>query len=270
VRHPILFFVSFILLSAAPRVLAQKTTSTTSTTSSTASKTASAPCPVKWETKRAGIEHREIRCIDDTSDLDVHVVRIDPRKVTLDTVVVSGSNARTIAREHGATFAINASFFDKARTPLGLIVKDGELVNKINNSSWQSVFLVTGRGSSYIILPPSWSEFRNRAHMAVQAGPRLVTRGHTVKVNRGYKAARAGVCIQWDRDLLFFATPQDRKFTTTEIARVARIAEDKGGLACRDAMLFDGGHSTTLFIDGEGSDDVVVHGGPVPVFIVGK
>lgn len=216
------------------------------------------------------MEHREIRCIDDLEDLDVHVVRVDPRKVKLDTVVVRGSNARNVARDNGSTFVINTNFFDKARTPLGLIVKSGAITNRISTTGWQSIFLVTDRGTPYIILPPSWEDFRKRAHMAVQAGPRLVIRGHTAKVNRGYKAARAGVCIQWDRDLLFFATPQDRKFTTTEIARVARIAEDQGGLACRDAMLFDGGHSTTMFADGDDAEDIVVNGGPVPVFIVGK
>ena len=57
-----------------------------------------------------------------------------------------------------------------------------------------------------------------------------------------------------------------RKFDMYEIGRVARRGEEDGGLACRDAMLFDGGHSTQIYIDGE-DEHVEVHGDPVPVFI---
>jgi uncharacterized protein YigE (DUF2233 family) len=103
--------------------------------------------------------------------------------------------------------------------------------------------------------------------MAVQAGPRLVIAGHTNKsLKNNYAAARIGVCIRNNGDLVFFATPQDRKFQITEIAQVARRDEIDGGLACREAMLFDGGHSVNFFAEG-GDRRISVEGDPVPVHI---
>ena len=51
-----------------------------------------------------------------------------------------------------------------------------------------------------------------------------------------------------------------------EIARIARRDEVDGGLACRDAMLFDGGHSAQIYLDGE-NKRVHVDGDFVPAFI---
>ena len=79
-------------------------------------------------------------------------------------------------------------------------------------------------------------------------------------------APRAGVWIQKDGSLLFFATPHTGRLQMTEIARIAGRAESDGGLACEDAMLFDGGHSVNL---SAGADHrrIDVEGDPVPVFL---
>lgn len=215
-----------------------------------------------------GIDHRTITCLGDEDDLDLHVVRVDLKKWKLDTAVARGTTARSIANEKDAPFAINANFFDKARAPLGIVVRSGEVVYEPRTSTWQSIFLVSEEGRARVVLPSKWSTYRKTTEMAVQAGPRLVVEGRTnTGIKNNYSAARAGVCIQWDRDVLFFATPQDRKFHIKEIAKVARRAEIDGGLACKDAMLFDGGHSTNLFVDGDEQRDVNISGDPVPVFV---
>lgn len=226
-----------------------------------------ADCPTEWETVKTDLEYRTIRCIGDSEDVDLHVVRIDPRKWKLDTLVSGrGTFARSVARDREAPFAVNANFFDRARQPLGAIVRSGEVVQTPRATSWQSIFLVTERGRPRIILPSRWSEYRDDARMAVQAGPRLVVDGERVRLRATYSAPRVGVCIQWDRDLLFFATPSTRKFHTTEIARIARRKEAQGGLACRDAMLFDGGHSVNFFVERDGRD-LSINGDAVPVYI---
>lgn len=227
-------------------------------------------CSVKWETVKPDLEYRTIRCIGDADDIDLHVVNIDPRKWKLDTAVSArGTYAKSVASEHDAAFAVNANFFDRARQPLGIIVRSGKEVQAPRSTSWQSIFLVTESGRPRIVLPNEWGKHRNDAWMAVQAGPRLVANGHTVNLRPNYTAPRVGVCIQWDRDLLFFATPATKKFHVTEIARIARRKEDQGGLGCRDAMLFDGGHSVNFFVEG-GGQRVSITGDPVPVYIFGK
>jgi uncharacterized protein YigE (DUF2233 family) len=94
-----------------------------------------------------------------------------------------------------------------------------------------------------------------------------VISGHTnTSLKNNYAAARDGVCIRKNGDVLFFATPATRKFHITEIAKVARRGESDGGLACRDAMLFDGGHSVNFYAAGD-EKKVSIEGDPVPVHI---
>lgn len=224
-------------------------------------------CRTDWTSMQSGLDYRIIRCLGDEDDLDLHVVRVDPKKWKLDTALVSGGTARTVAGRSDAPFAINANFFDKARKPLGVVVRSGEGLVTPRESGWQSIFTISEEGRARIVMPSKWKTYRGNAWMAVQAGPRLVVDGHTNKVSNNYAAARTGVCIQWDGDLLFFATPADRKFHVKEIAKVARRGEIDGGLACKEAMLFDGGHSTNLFVKGQ-DRTVSVSGDPVPVFVV--
>jgi len=222
-------------------------------------------CTVNWTMLVPGIDYRKIDCLGG-DDVDIHVVRIDPDQWDFDTAVVSRATARTIAQAHDASFAINANFFDRNWNPIGVVVRDGDVVQPPHRSAWQSIFLIDGDGTPRIVMPSKWSAYRDDAQVAVQAGPRLVINGRVNKLHNTYAAPRAGVCIQEDGSLLFFATPHTRKFQMTEIARIAGRAEADGGLACENAMLFDGGHSVNLFAGGD-DKRIGVEGDPVPVFI---
>jgi exopolysaccharide biosynthesis protein len=220
-------------------------------------------CRVDWTRAADGLDYRTITCLGG-SEPDMHVVRIDPKRYRLDSAVAPRGHASTVARANAAVFSINANFFDAAGRAEGVVASGGEIVQSPANKSWQSIFLVTSDDKPRIIAVDQWPSYRKRARMAVQAGPRLVVAGHTNKVHQSYAAARAGVCIQKDGTLLFFATPQERKLDMYEIGRVTRRAAVDGGLECRDAMLFDGGHSTQLHLDGT---RISVSGDPVPVFV---
>lgn len=222
-------------------------------------------CRTEWKRISHGLDYRAIHCLGG-DELDVHVVRVDTSEWQINTALEERSSARAIARSHDSPFAMNANFFDRPQVALGAIVRSGSVVQTARSSSWQSIFLIDEDGKPHIVMPSKWKSWRDRAFMAVQAGPRLVIDGHTNKVAKGYSAARAGVCITKHDKLLFFATPQDRKLNMYEIGRVARRGEDDGGLDCREAMLFDGGHSTQIYIDGD-EKNVDVRGDPVPVFI---
>jgi uncharacterized protein YigE (DUF2233 family) len=224
-------------------------------------------CRVDWRSVTRGIDYRAITCLGSRSDLDLHVVRIDTDRWKLDTHVSDGTYAPSVARQKNAPFSINANFFDAKRNPIGVVVRSGAEVSGTNKSSWQSIFYVTRDGDARITLPSKWSKERKNAWMAVQAGPRLVIGGHTARVHQSYTAARAGVCIQKSGALVFFSTPQDRKFDMYEIARIARRAEIDGGLECQEAMLFDGGHSAQIYASGSDSSPVSISGDPVPVFV---
>lgn len=220
-----------------------------------------------WQHLATGIDYRPITCLGDPADLDLHVVHIARRFFTFDVAdVTGGSTARQEAGKRNAAFVINGNFFAKDRTPIGVIVRSGDELQPAHASSWQAIFLIDSDGDPHIIRIRDWRTYRHRAQMAVQAGPRIVVHGRINKVNRSYSAARSGVCIESNGDLTFFATPQERKFDMWEIGRIVRRGADQGGLGCRDAMLFDGGHSTQIYIAGD-SQTMHVDGDPVPVFV---
>jgi uncharacterized protein YigE (DUF2233 family) len=230
----------------------------------------SGECSTDWKRIATGIDYRAITCLGSSGDLDVNVVRLEPKFFTLDVAYVSGgSTARREADQRDARFVINANFFSGDRRPLGVLVRSGVEVQGRHPASWQSIFLVDRDGVFRIVRVSDWPRYRSRAWMAVQAGPRIVVKGRANKVNKSYSAARSGVCLQHDGDVLFFTTPQDRKFDMWETVRIAQRSEGKGGLGCYDAMLFDGGHSTQMYLAG---DDKTVHvaGDPVPVFVFAK
>lgn len=228
-----------------------------------------ADCETKWKKLDDGLDYRAIRCLGETDAVDLHVVRIDPGDWRFETAMTDASTAPAIARSKDAAFAVNANFFDKSRKALGLVVREGEEVRSAKSSTWQSIFLIDAKGRPRIILPDTWSRYRDDARVAVQAGPRLVVDNHVGKIRNNYRAERVGVCIQSDGDLLFFANPRGRKMHVRETARIAQRSEKDGGLACQNAMLFDGGHSVNFFVEGEGTK-VSVSNGRVPVFLYAK
>ena len=224
-------------------------------------------CRVDWQQMAPGLDYRRIECLGDPEDVDLHVVRVDQQRWRLDVASIpGGSTAQQVADEKDAGFVINASFFDHRRDPLGALVRSGDEIQRARSTTWQSIFLIDADGTPQIITPDQWSHYRKDAWMAVQAGPRLVTGGHTNRVHQSYPAARAGVCIAKSGDLLFFATPRDRKFDMYEITRIARRGETDGGLECQDAMLFDGGHSVQIVLEGD-SKRLQIRGDRVPVFV---
>lgn len=224
-------------------------------------------CEVDWHEVAAGVGYRTITCLGDADSLDLYVFRIDLRKTNMDVAWThGGGSARGVARDEKALLAMNANFFDRARQPLGLLVRSGKQLQAPRKSSWQSIFTVTDDRKPRMIMPSEWSAYRHRALLAVQAGPRLVTKGHTNRVHQSYAAARCGVCVQKDGSLMLFATPQARHFDMYEISNIARRAEIDGGLECHDAMLFDGGHSTQVYAETD-RRTIRIDGDPVPVFV---
>ena len=227
-------------------------------------------CPIVWQSVSPGLSYRKITCVGDEGDVDVHAVRIDPTLWQFDTVLVSPSRALEVARQFNVPFVINAGFFDKAHEPEGLLVRSGTEVQPPRKVGWQGLFIVTEDGEPKIVTVSRWPSYRKRAYMAVESGPRLVIAGHlNTKIFKSYPAARSGVCIQKGGSLIFFVTPSERKFDMNETARIARRAEEDGGLECYDALLFDGGHSTQMYVGGL-HERLSTIADPVPAFIVGR
>ncbi|MCA1732556.1 MAG: phosphodiester glycosidase family protein [Acidobacteria bacterium] len=221
-------------------------------------------CSPEWRELETGLRHRN-HC--KRGEAALHLVEIDPRLWTLDAARVPPTTAPAVARESGAHFAINANFFTPERKTLGIIVSSGQSVQKPHPVSWQSIFYLTADGSAAIVLPERWPAVQSEATMAVQAGPRIVVDGKRNQVARATPSLRSGVCLTGDRRIVFFATMRSHFYDVHEMVDLAALNEGAGGLGCRDAMLFDGGPSAQMHLEGAG---ISIEGDLVPAFVIAR
>lgn len=203
-------------------------------------------CQNEWERVAKGIEYRTLNCTP--RGLDLHLVRVDPQAAQIDAVLRGGSTAAEIARKESWTFAMNANFFDEHYQPLGVVMSNGREIHPLHPVSWQAVFYVTRNGRARIAPVVRWRDLRAGARTAVQAGPRIVVAAEKNRVAKATTDSRAGVCIDGAGRAVFFATPPATRLDVTQMVDLAARSESSGGLGCREAMLFDGGPSTQLYL----------------------
>lgn len=141
------------------------------------------------------------------------------------------------------------------------------MIQRPHPVSWQSIFYTTSRSKTAIVLPEQWATVRDDAAMAVQAGPRLVADGRATGATRGNASLRSGVCLTSDDRVIFFVTTMRRLYDVDEMTTLAVRSEDRDGLGCRDAMLFDGGPSAQMYLAGSA---ISMEGDRVPVFVVAR
>lgn len=221
-------------------------------------------CPDRWREVEPGLRHRSL-CTG--SEEALHQVEVDPGRWMLDAARVEPATAAAVARDSGAAFAINANFFVPGRKTLGVVVSGGAMLQPPHPVDWQSIFYATPGGKAGIVLPEQWAAVRDDAAMAVQAGPRLVADGRPTGATRGTPSQRSGVCLTPDDRLIFFVTTAGRLYDVEELTELAGRAEDRGGLGCRDAMLFDGGPSAQMYLAGS---DIGIEGDRVPAFVIAR
>jgi uncharacterized protein YigE (DUF2233 family) len=227
-------------------------------------------CESDWTKVAEGIEHRMLNCSRERQRFDLHLVRVDPQRARIDVVLQPNSSAADVARGGGWTVAMNANFFDEQFRPLGVVMSEGRQLNATHPVSWQSVFYVTRNERVRIAPVLRWKDLRAGARAAAQAGPRIVVAGERNRVARAAPSWRSGVCIDGRGRAVLFATPRESLLDVAQMVELGVRSEEAGGMGCRDAMLFDGGPSTQLFV-ARGERSVVVEGDKhVPAYLVVK
>lgn len=222
-------------------------------------------CTPGWREVGEGIRYQPLGC-NEQGEFDLHVVEVDPARVSIGVVRVEPTRASHVAALHGAKFTINTNFFDENDAPLGLIASGGKVLQRPRPVSWQSLFLVDAGGEARIVTHDSFERYERAVRAGVQAGPRLVIAGERNQVATAEPSLRSGVCVTSDDRLQFFVTPHERLF---DVREMVTLAYSKQALGCRDAMLFDGGPSAQMYLD-RGDGKIVLDGDNVPVFITVK
>lgn len=166
-----------------------------------------------------------------------------------------------LAHSSGATVAINANFFDLQHRPLGLIVRNGSLIQPIHRGggTLTGVFAIL-RGRPAIM---SRSEFSlPQVSEAIQAGPRLLADGAVVPDLRATTllAKRSAVCLDYQNRLVLACTAAG--FVGLSIDQLVYLLQDPK-INCREALNLDGGGSAQFFVSGSKTslkDDLIIEG----------
>lgn len=158
-----------------------------------------------------------------------------------------------LAGEGGMSWAVNGPYFAEDG-PLGLVVSDGVVRNR-QGSTRAAHFLVDRAGAR-----PRIVNERRTSVVGIQQGfqgfPAIMsgrrTFGYLRTGGRGFSISeverRTAACLDDRGHLLLMATD-----TWTSGLSLAELATILGGLGCVDAMAFDGGASTALWLDVPGT-----------------
>lgn len=237
---------------------------------------------LRWTEIAPGLTSTKYHTDNDFGPLrsEVLVLKIDLARYELDViratdVNLSTTDLKTLAIRAGAVAGINAHFFDVDNNPLGLIVRNGALKQKLQRGGrlLTGVFYVAG-GKAGIVHRDGFYDIGGEdspLELALQAGPRLVDDGKIIPASADQgETRRSGVAVCRDGKVLLYATML--RFPGASFEQIQSMLLDPE-LAVVDALNLDGGGSSQLFIESSSSspDEVFVTGGDlVPSGIVVK
>ncbi len=148
-------------------------------------------------------------------------------------------SAKEMVEHTGGLLAINASFFDPFYKPLGLVVRDGRLVNPLRPVSWWAVFTVDKNHLPRIVRSKNF-QLSPEVELAVQVGPRLVEEGRPI-VTKNNVSKKSFVAVTYHHEVILGVT-EDGIIDSNDLSKI--LAEE---IKVRQALNLDGGGSTQLY-----------------------
>ncbi len=191
-----------------------------------------------------GLERRDFvfKASKTSLPTQIHAFRIDPDKFEFRVVQAKTSGKATVhrlARNHNLLFAVNASFFDPAGKPLGLLIDQGQKVQRLRSVDW-GVFSVSSTGKVQVNHTRDFQPV-DPIQTAFQAGPRLVVDGRPLKLKPQF-GRRTALCVDAAEYVIIVVT--ESGILLADLAELMSRSPGAGGLGCINAMNLDGGSST--------------------------
>jgi hypothetical protein len=164
------------------------------------------------------------------------------------------ASVKALCKAAGAAVCINSNFFDEQGKALGLVISRGIIHQKLHRGGGvlTGVLLATPKAvriTSRDTFTPA------QAVEAIQAGPRLVSDGEPVRGlhDASLSSNLSGACIDKEQRLLIYRVTSGLFGST--IRQLQKLLLDPL-LGCVEALNFDGGGSSQLFISSKisGSD----------------
>lgn len=188
----------------------------------------------------------EIEVSRDGQSADIHVILFRPKTHTL-TVLDNPDGSQRLAsaaEARGALAAVNGGYFHPDRTPLGLVISQGQILHKQERAKLLSGMFVATAGG---VTLKRAGEFKGPAGVqdALQAGPVLVDGGKPVAGLNATRAAARTVIVsdKTGRVGLLIC----RSVTLAEMAEILATPDLLRAPVTR-ALNLDGGTSTGMWV----------------------
>lgn len=207
----------------------------------TCSLTSALQAATTWQTLAPGIDYTTISSNNPVGDVHAFRVNLAMNKITLARAQDKSrlnNNVANLAKQVQGVIAINGGFFDPIYRPLGLRVRDGQLLNPLRPVSWWGIFYIINN-HAYI---SSRKEFNLNSRMtfAVQSGPRLIINGKIPTLKAGLDS-RSAIGVDPQGRVIITITSRGI-YSLNDLALIM-----KNQLGCNNALNLDGGSSSQLF-----------------------
>ena len=223
---------------------------------------------VSWETSGFGIETCTLswKNNETTFATSVFLLRFDTNLIQTRILYQKRlTTAKEMAESEGAMAVINASFFDPNGRPLGLIVRNEQIIQRIPQRGMLNsgiFFLKNNRPYIY-----HRNEFNmNDVSEAIQSFPRLISNGTPIKQIRNKNEAkrRSGIALDFKGNIIIYAT--DSHFVGISLNDLQNLLLTPQ-LNIRSALNLDGGGTSQLYFNYDNSSKHITGLSEVPLFL---
>lgn len=202
-----------------------------------------------WQRLAQGLQYQQQPVIEEGPFAKLHVFKVDLDLFNIQYCSTQGlTTAAAAAKSNNAIMAFNGAFFSADREPLGLRVQKGKVISKYKAISWWRV-LYQHQGKLKIRRKIPAYQLK-QTEFAIQAGPRLLSKGKMAKLKAG-KANRTAVGIA-DNGHLLIVISEHAPISTQYLAEFF-----KKNLNSQYALNLDGGSSSQLYVDINGFTEQV-------------
>jgi uncharacterized protein YigE (DUF2233 family) len=209
--------------------------------------------PPAWRSLGPGISFTEVGVVQEGETLtNLAVVKIDPANNAFRVFHRDPRSIREWQAELNAPVVFNASYYDKAGQPVGLVISDGKLLGPLHNRLMRGMFVAEPRGMSPDLPRATILDLRANPinprklpwSQGVQSFPLLLDYKGNIRVtNSDKKSYRTVIAADRVGNILVFNTAS-RFFTLHDFARFLKAS----AFNIDSALNLDGGTEAQLFI----------------------
>ena len=235
---------------------------------SSITKRTSSNSTIKWKKISRGIETCRLSWKNTQAAFatDIFMLRFNPEFIKTRVLYQHKlTSVKRIAESEKAFAAINGSFFNPNGSPIGLIVQNNEVRQKMPQRGMlnSGIFcLKYNRPQIFhrnVFAMPGVSQ-------AIQSFPRLVNNGRRIQQlkNKHEVKRRSGIAVDYNGNIIIFAT--DTHLSGISLNDLQELLL-RPQLNIRSALNLDGGRSSQLYFNYKNSTKHIIGLSDVPVFL---